>query len=888
MRFFKSISITVIALFTIFIIIYSARISIINSLVKESQGLFPIKVNCLDIRVARNMTVIINKLCLQSTKADIEIEYMVLEWQVFPKFKITNIDIKRANVNGTEHLFSNIAPNYKRNKHYNDNQNIPQLLSETLQPYIKKIKQFELPININITELSYLPFVVKNEPKNQSLIQQKKPYWASLSAVDSKLSFSLKNADKITFIKGELSRVTNKSKAEFSITVSSKLKLLKNFVNTHQLPITAKFQKLFTANKVSGHLDTVIKYQADSISIHNQIPNLTIISENGMDRSGAYKLKAALNFKSQLPLRANKAAEPAKNRKSYKSNPQITLTFAGNNFLSLEYSQEHFFAMLEQHHVSPAIISILEDNPVANLAITSKDNATLTLNNKQLNLSSIELSATGKKRAHHVKLDNITLDFANNFANNFASKAINSLMIESFIIDSQLKLADIAKYTAAPLALHLEGSLQKTEKQTDLELHENSLITAKNIVLTKQLPNATVTTKNNALIKLQTLITKVEGNLQLKADNTLNSSLKVNSNASQLDIPNIIKVNLFELVSKIKGDFDDIQINATASADGINLGSIIIVGPVLTPKVNLIANKLKLTDLLSLNIQLPTKIELIEGRLNYSLSGQLTDLSQFDKNLINASISLTSVSGEVEGVWLTDLNWQQNFTLFNSKVTTLPNNTENLTIELIDTPTPITKLSVNTNWTFNNSFKLSASNLKADVLGGNFSVPKIEWPFKHGHSANVQLNSIDLEQVLALDKKQGIVVTGDISGQLPITFDGDKYIIEKGELHNIRNGLIQIRNNPAVTELKENNTQLQLAFDALQNLHYHQLSSAVSMADDGYMLLETVIKGRNPDIDNDVNLNLNLNYDLLGLLESMSITQRFEDNIIKGLQKDKE
>ena len=62
----------------------------------------------------------------------------------------------------------------------------------------------------------------------------------------------------------------------------------------------------------------------------------------------------------------------------------------------------------------------------------------------------------------------------------------------------------------------------------------------------------------------------------------------------------------------------------------------------------------------------------------------------------------------------------------------------------------------------------------------------------------------------------------------------------------------------------------------------------MSLAEDGYMLLETVIKGRNPDINNDVNLNLNLSYDLLGLLESISITQRFEDSIIKGLQKNKE
>lgn len=850
------------------------------------------------------MAIIVDKLCLQSPKADVEITDIVAEWQFFPKFKITNIEIKRVKIKGTEHLFSNITTNNKSNVNHNNTHSIRQLLSETIQPYIKQIEQFELPININVTELSYLPFILENESKNPSLNQQENTYLASLSVVDSKLSFSLKNADKITFLKGELNRI--KSKAGFSISLSSNLNLLESFVYTHQLPITAELKKTLTANKISGDLDTIIKYQADSVSMHNQIPNLTIISDNGIDKSGAYKIKAAINIKSQLSLMTDKIINLAKSKKSNKAKPEIALTFAGKNTLSLEYSQEHFLAMLEQHHVSPAISSILEDNPVANLTITSKDNATLTLNNKQLNLSSIEMSASGDNRVHHVKLDNITLDFANskesNTKNNTekntesalanrkttANKVTNSLMIESFIIDSQLKLVNIAKLTTVPVALYLEGSLQKTEKQTDINLSENSLITVKNIVLAKQQADSTLAIKNNALLKVKTLTTTIEGNIQLKADNAINSNLRVNSKASQLEIPKAVQINSFKLVSEIKGNLDDIHINATASADGINLGSIMIAGPALTPKIQLMANKLKLTDLLSLNIQLPTKIELIDGLLNYRISGHLTDLNQFGKNLFNASMSLTSVSGEVEGIWLKELNWQQDFTIFDNKITTLPNDTENLTVALIDTPTPMSKLSVNTHWSFNKRFKFSASKLNADVLGGSFSIPNIEWPFEHGHSANVQLNSIDLEQVLALDKKQGIVVTGDISGRLPITFDGDKYIIENGELHNISNGLIQVRDNPAVTELKKNNTQLQLAFDALQNLHYHQLSSAVSMADDGYMLLETVIKGRNPDIDNDVNLNLNLNYDLLGLLESMSITQRFEDNIIKGLQKEKE
>ena len=313
-----------------------------------------------------------------------------------------------------------------------------------------------------------------------------------------------------------------------------------------------------------------------------------------------------------------------------------------------------------------------------------------------------------------------------------------------------------------------------------------------------------------------------------------------------------------------------------------------IAGPTLAPKVQLAAQKLQLTDLLSLNIQLPAKIDLIDGLLDYSVSGQLTNLTDIKNTPLDVSVAITSASGDVEGIWLQELNWQQNFTFLAGKITTTPTTEENLTLELIETPTPISKISISTNWTFDKSFKFSANKLKADILGGSFSVPSLQWPFEHGHSVNVQLKSIDLEQVLALDKKQGIVVTGNISGELPVTFDGEKYIIDGGELHNISNGLIQVIDNPAVAELKANNSQLQLAFDALQNLHYHQLSSAVSMADDGYMQLDTVIKGRNPDIDNDVNLNLNLSYDLLGLLESLSITQRFEESIIKGLQKNKE
>lgn len=117
------------------------------------------------------MTIIVDKLCLQSPKADIEIADieiadMVVRWQFFPKFKITSVDIEQVDIKGTEHLFSNISPIFKKEQHRNNNQNFSQLLSSVLQSHIKQIEQFKLPIKINVTELSYLPFMVKNKGKS--------------------------------------------------------------------------------------------------------------------------------------------------------------------------------------------------------------------------------------------------------------------------------------------------------------------------------------------------------------------------------------------------------------------------------------------------------------------------------------------------------------------------------------------------------------------------------------------------------------------------------------------------------------------------------------------------------------------------------------------------
>jgi len=897
-RFLKFFAITFISLFIVFIITYNARVAIINKVAQTQLGLASLNIRCLDFSLSTDISIVIDKLCLQSPKADIDIEGMVIQWQGFSddgaftskktksNINITAVDIKFIGIKAKEHFFANINVIPSTNEQPKSNQNLTVFLSTTLTSYTEQIQQVQqhlLPIKLNVTKLYYSPFIANN-----NAITNESPYIGSISTIDNSFAFLLKNAQESEVINVTL----NQEKEGFSIALASELGQIKNFVSMHQLPVSKALQNDLKHNDIAGKLNGLITYQDNSLSMQNTITDLKINSDQGIGTSGAFNLSGDLNFKTKFTLTPIK---PSSNQ-AVESN--ITLQFVDKNELFLKYSEIALLKRLEESEISPTVIAILKDNPVNQLVLKPKGEAKLTLNDHKLQLEhiAISLGSNSHKKIHHMTFDNtlLTLEQSSNsysIVDNKLTEVKNvpeqQFAINSFLIDSSLNLASvpsIAQLTTEPLTVHLAGSFQQTDHKTAVNFTDNTAVSLKNIAVT------TITAEKKQIVAAaNALTTQLTGSVQQLVDSSIHLNLTVHNQASQLNVPNILKIETFDLSSHIIGGLENINITASAIADGVNLGDITVTGPIQSPKLAILANDLALTDLLSLNISLPITVELIEGRLDYHVSSAQVDLTNIENTQFDTSIAIESLSGEVDGIWLQGLYWQQEFSLLAGNLVTKVNDQENLKIALIETFSPITHLSVNTQWSLNNShFKLAVNKLKADGFGGNFVVPNIKWPFEQGHSANVQLNSIDLEQVLALDKKQGIVVTGNISGQLPIMFDGERFIVEAGELHNVSNGLIQVINNPAVAELKANNSQLQLAFDALENLHYHQLSSAVSMADDGYMQLDTVIKGRNPDIDNDVNLNLNLTYDLLGLLESLSITQRFEDSIIKGLQKNKE
>ena len=904
-----TVTIILSTIITALFLVYFARVTIVKNFSHDELALYGIKITCLDFHLTTDLELAISHLCLQTPQADINIEDMAITLALAAEQKIKHIDIALITVKGTTDLVSLLKSSPKKNN--------PARLTAQLNSYLMQLEQLKLPFNVQVAALRYSPFLPENSGTiNSSNGTKKTPYIGQFSVIENTLAFSLQDLQHGVLLSVDLSTNQHK-KSPLALKISGQLGPLKQFLFAHKLPLAPAIVNFLGSLNTSGEFYSLLNYQAGQLTLDGQLTDFSLATAQGIEASGPFKLIGSLNLHSKINLNTVNlnTANLSKEDKALNRHAELTVEFRHNNSLQLQYNQPHLIDYSKNNALSPLLITLLEDNPVEQLTFQPKGKLALNLNNQQLSLSAIAIKAESAQQVHQLNLDSLAFNLKhylnvdpsrnNNSVTEDLAKESPLLAQLNFKLDSPLLLSSINNFTYAPVIVKLQGSISQNHAQTIINLDENSSFTSNDITI-----STNQRTADKKLFSIKNLATKVQGSIEIHhpiqqqnpvqvnnkakilGKRTINLNVKVQSQAEKLRVGKMIAVKKLALFSTIAGNLNNIEIKAKATADNVPLGNLTISGPIDKPNIALTAKALPLTDLLSLHLKLPTKITLVEGTLSYSIKGQVADLTDFEKTPLAISIAMKSVSGEVESIWLQELNWQQNFQFLAGKLTTLhdvsKDRKENLTIALIDIPTPISKLSVNTRWSYDKDFTISATKIKGDILGGSFAIAKIQWPLEHGHSVDVQLTSIDLEQVLALDKKQGIVVTGNISGQLPISYDGEKYTIAKGELHNVTNGLIQVMNNPAVAELKANNSQLKLAFDALQNLHYHQLSSDISMADDGYMLLKTVIKGRNPDIDNDVNLNLNLSYDLLGLLESMSITEQFEERIIKGLQKNKE
>jgi len=177
------------------------------------------------------------------------------------------------------------------------------------------------------------------------------------------------------------------------------------------------------------------------------------------------------------------------------------------------------------------------------------------------------------------------------------------------------------------------------------------------------------------------------------------------------------------------------------------------------------------------------------------------------------------------------------------------------------------------------------NNSQLDLLGGQIRAAPFSWkPKQDQFTTVVDIDRIEVRQLLALEQQPGLSGSGIISGHLPVNWQAGQVTITDGELSSQPpGGQIQFTPTESVNAIARSNQGLSMALDALGNFQYDELTIGVTYLADGTALLDTRLKGRNPDWNSGrpVNLGVNVEENLPQLIRTLQITDQLTDSLKK-------
>lgn len=178
----------------------------------------------------------------------------------------------------------------------------------------------------------------------------------------------------------------------------------------------------------------------------------------------------------------------------------------------------------------------------------------------------------------------------------------------------------------------------------------------------------------------------------------------------------------------------------------------------------------------------------------------------------------------------------------------------------------------------------SVADLQADVLGGQVFLDK----FKLGpakQTMQLQLKEIDASQLSTLSGQSGILVDGQISGELPLKMEQNELSLSNGVVYSVGQGQLQITNSTGFEAIKKQQAELEPVLSLLENLDINQLRSQVALNTEGWLTLAVKLEGYNQAQQQAVNFNYNHEENIYTLLRALrlndEITRKVEQEYVK-------
>jgi hypothetical protein len=178
---------------------------------------------------------------------------------------------------------------------------------------------------------------------------------------------------------------------------------------------------------------------------------------------------------------------------------------------------------------------------------------------------------------------------------------------------------------------------------------------------------------------------------------------------------------------------------------------------------------------------------------------------------------------------------------------------------------------------------LHLDHTEMSVLGGTVNVePAFLDVNSTTHEISLQVVDIELEQILSMVGRDGLLGSGKLSGNLPILYIDSSVAIDEGRLSNTTKGHISYKIGAEASSRLSN-----IAIKALQDFHYDVLDATLTYQVDGDYTILVRLEGRNPELYDGfpVAFNIDLSGSLPELLQASLVSRDFHREILRYIQK---
>jgi len=180
--------------------------------------------------------------------------------------------------------------------------------------------------------------------------------------------------------------------------------------------------------------------------------------------------------------------------------------------------------------------------------------------------------------------------------------------------------------------------------------------------------------------------------------------------------------------------------------------------------------------------------------------------------------------------------------------------------------------------------------VSAHTLGGRVSSPRIHFdPARPSTRFTLKVDGVQLDRLLQLEQQQGLEGSGVLDGSIPITLNDKTVTIHEGHVA-VRppGGVIRFAPQEETRRmLVQAKPEMGLVLRALENFRYDVLRAEVNYQEDGTLLLETRLEGRNPDMKESppVHFNLNVEENVPALLQSVQVVKHIEQRLEEAFEQ---